>query len=54
MSDLSIIINEHNKIWRWELVDGGPHALASGSSPDYDEACRCARIAWEQHGKEGE
>jgi hypothetical protein len=26
--------------------------LASGSCHTLDEACRCARIAWEQHSKD--
>ncbi len=39
--------------WVWLVLDD-IREYAWGTSPDYDEACRCARIAWEQHSKEGE
>lgn len=52
-----ILIDKEGDDWRWVFAWVGMHGehdyVASGTSPDYDEACRCARIAWEQHS-EGE
>jgi len=47
------IVIDYNAMWWWavERIDSG-RCVASGTSPYYDEACECARIAWEQHSKE--
>ena len=43
--------------WVWGLYrfisEPGPNddLLAGGTTSDYDEACRMAKIAWEQHSE---
>lgn len=40
--------------WSWFLVwprEFSEKTLACGTSPDYDQACRMAKIAWEQHSE---
>lgn len=53
-----ILINKDGADWRWTFAWVGMYGerdyASSGTSPDYDEACRCARIAWEQHSEEEE
>jgi hypothetical protein len=45
-----IRIQGNDSIWIWEL-SAPEETLAYGSCHTLDEACRCARIAWEQHSK---
>lgn len=57
MKKPEIQIDKYQKEWRWTFAWRGMYDerdyVASGTSTDYDEACRMAKIAWEQHS-EGE
>ncbi len=57
MRYLQALIHKEGNLFHWVLVDqeelDEEDCLACGTSPDYDEACRMAKIAWEQHS-EGE
>lgn len=54
--EYTVFIKRHLGHFAWYLLELD-HALmregqvASGTSPDYDEACRMAKIAWEQHSE---
>lgn len=55
MMDYQVEINMEAGRFTWSLVEYGKWTtmtVASGTTPDYAQACECALIAWEQHGKE--
>ena len=41
--------------WSWSVTEMDNSTMdgtvAYGCTPDYHQACECARIAWEQHSK---
>jgi hypothetical protein len=54
MRYLEILIQCVGTQWYWFIIDPSEHdgaAEAYGCTPDYHQACECARIAWEQHSK---
>lgn len=50
---LEIQIDRAFGLWRWVLIEFSLYdqEVCCGTSPDYDEACRMAKIAWEQHSE---
>lgn len=54
--EYSILLERTQTRWLWHVLWTGAAprdgSVASGSSPDYHQACECARVAWEQHAKD--
>ena len=51
---LEIRMQKSASVWGWclyEHLEYGMWTRAAGTTPDYDEACRMAKIAWEQHSE---
>jgi hypothetical protein len=54
MNDLAIIIIHSDPLWMWVISDIDLNERMSGTSPNYEEATHCAKIAWDQLRKEAQ